>query len=67
MCRLLKFSVTVTKKLLKALATFVGTINFSSFTSKVGNCSVEFTFPVSILIKVHVVFILLLDFAVSLV
>ena len=32
-CCMLNFSVTVTKKLLKALATSVGSFNFSSFTS----------------------------------
>ena len=60
------FSVIVIKKLLKALAMFVGSFNFSSFTSKVGTCSTECTFPASFIIMFHVVFILLLDFAISL-
>jgi len=60
------FSVTVIKKLLKALAMFVGSFNFLCFTSKVGTCSTECTFPASSFIMVHVVFILVLDCAVSL-
>jgi len=60
---MLNFAVTVTQKLLKVLATSVGAINFSSFTSKLGTCSNDFTFPVPFLIMFHVVFILILDFA----
>jgi hypothetical protein len=52
---------------LKALAMFFGSFNFSSFSSKEGTSSVECTFPVSFFIMSHVVFTLLLDFAVSLV
>jgi len=60
------FSVIVIKKLLKAMAMFVGAFNFSSFTSKVGAYSTECTFPVSFLIVFDVVFILLLDFVIIL-
>ena len=49
------FSVIVIKELLKALATFVGSFSFLSFTSKVGACSTECTFPVSFFIMFHVV------------
>jgi len=54
------------KKLLKALAISVGSYNFSSFASMVGTCSNECTFPVPFFIMFHVVFILLLDSAISL-
>jgi hypothetical protein len=40
------FSVTVMKKLLKALAIFVASYDSSSFASMVGTCSTECTFPV---------------------
>jgi len=40
--------------------------HFSSFTSRVGTCSTECTFPVSFFIMFHVVFTLLSDFAISL-
>jgi len=64
-CWIFHFSVIVVKKLLKALATSVGSFNFSSFTSKVWIHSNECTFPASFFIMVHVVFILLLDFAIN--
>ena len=66
LCWMFNFSVIVIKKLLKALATSVGSFNFSSFTSTVRTCSTECNFPVSFSIMFHVVLILLLDFAVSL-
>jgi len=65
-CQMFNFSVIVIKKLLKTLTTYFGYFNFSLFTSKVGTCSTECTFPISFFIMLHVVFILLLDFAVSL-
>jgi len=37
------FSVVVLRKVLKALTTFVGSFNFSSFANKVGACSSECT------------------------
>jgi len=59
------FSVIVMKKILKAWVTFLGSLNFLSFASKVGTSSTGYTFPVSSFIMFHVVFILLLDFAVK--
>ena len=59
------FSVTVVKKLLEALATFVGFFNFATFTSNEGTCFTECTFLVFFFIIFHVS-ILLLDFAISL-
>jgi hypothetical protein len=50
---------------LKALALSVGSFNLSAFPSKLGPCSTECTFPVSCFILFHVVFILLIDFAIS--
>jgi hypothetical protein len=50
---------------LKALATFFGSVNSSLFISKEGTFSMECTFPVSFFIMFEVLFILLLDFAVS--
>jgi hypothetical protein len=47
------------------MAMFVGSFNFSSFTSKVGMCSTECTFPVSFLVMFHVVFILLLYYTIN--
>lgn len=47
-------SVIVTKRLLKALATFIGSFNFPSFTSKVEICSTECTFPIYFFIIFHV-------------
>jgi len=38
---MLNFSVTVIKKLLKALTTFVGSLNFSLFTSNVVTFNTE--------------------------
>ena len=43
MCWMLNFSVIVMKRLLKALATFLGSFKFSSFTGKVVPCSHECT------------------------
>jgi hypothetical protein len=63
---LFSFSVIVKKKLLKALATIVGSVNFSLFTSKEGACSTGYPFTVSFFIMFHVVLILLLDFAITL-
>jgi len=62
------FAVVVIKQLLKALASCLDHlfIYFFSFTSKVGTYSTECVFPVCFFIMFHVVFILLLDFAVSL-
>jgi hypothetical protein len=51
---------------LKALATTVGSFNFSLFTRKEGACSIGCTFPVSFFIMFHVVLILILDFVISL-
>jgi hypothetical protein len=48
---------------LKALATIVGSVNFSLFTSKEGAYSIGCPFPVFFFIMFHVVLILLLDFA----
>jgi len=62
----INFLVTIIKKFLKALAMSVGSLNFSSFTSKVGTGSTEYTSLVTFLIIFHVVFISLLDFAMSL-
>ena len=58
------FTLIVVKKLLKSLATYVGSVNFLSFTCKVG------TFPLNVLslsvcITFHVV-LFLLAFAISL-
>lgn len=54
-----KCSVIIIKELLKALATFVGSFNFSSLTSMVrgggGNCSTECTFRLSFLKVFHFV------------
>ena len=58
LCWMFNSSEIVVKKLFKALAMFVGSFNFSSFTSKLGTCSTECTFPASLFIMVHVVFIL---------
>ena len=52
-----RFSVIVVKKLLKALAMFLGAFNVLSFTGKVGTCSTECTFPVPFIIMVHIVYI----------
>jgi len=67
-CWTLHFSVIVINKLLKALPMFIESFNFSPFTSKVGTCSTECSFPVSFNIMFQVFFflILLLDFAISL-
>ena len=46
--------------------TSVGSFNFPSFTNKLCNCYTECTFPVTFFIMFRVVFILLLDFAISL-
>ena len=54
-CWMFNFLVTVIKKLLKPLATFLGSFNFSSLTSKVGTCSTECIFPVSFFIMFHIV------------
>ena len=48
-------SVIITKRFLKALATFIGSFNFPSFTSKVEICSTECTFPVYFFITFHVI------------
>jgi len=37
------FTVILIKTLLKALVKFVGSFNFSSFQSKMGTCSTEYT------------------------
>jgi hypothetical protein len=60
------FLVIVIRKLLKNLAIFVGFFNFASLSSKVGTCYIECTSLASFSILVNVVFVLLLDFAVSL-
>ena len=60
-CCMFNSSVIVMMKLLKALATFVRSFNFSSFSSNVRNCSTECIFPVSFFVMLHVVFILVLD------
>ena len=65
-CWMFNFSVTVIKNLLKALAMFLGSFNFSSFTSNEGTCSTECTFSLSFFTMFHVVVILLLGFAISL-
>jgi hypothetical protein len=52
------FSVTVMKKLLKELVTFLRSFNFSSFTSKVRTCSTQCNFPVSFFKMFHVVFLI---------
>jgi hypothetical protein len=59
------FPATVRKKLLKALATIDGSVNFSVFRSKEGTCSTGCPFPVFFFIMFYVVLILLLDFAVK--
>jgi len=64
-CWIFNFPIIVTEELLKALATFVGSFSFSSFTSNLRTCLTECTFPLSFFIKFHV-FLLLLGFAVSL-
>jgi hypothetical protein len=50
-----RFSLIVVKKLLKALALFLGSFNISSFTSKVGTSSTKCTFSVSFFVKFHLV------------
>lgn len=61
------FSVIVRKKSSTALVMFSGFFNFSTFISTEDTCSVECTFPcLSFFIMLYVVFLLLLDFATSL-
>jgi hypothetical protein len=45
---------------LKALATFLVSFNFTLFTSKMGTCSTECTFPLSFFIMFHVATVVLL-------
>ena len=58
-CQMFNFSVTVIKKLLKELATFFWSFNFSSFTSKVRTCSTQRNSPVSFFVMFHVVFVII--------
>jgi hypothetical protein len=47
------------------MATFDGSFNLSSFTSKAGTCTTECTFPSSFFVMSHAVYILLLDLAMK--
>jgi len=65
-CHVFNFSVMVIKKLLKTLTTSVGYFNFLLVTSKVGTCYTKCILAISFFIMFRVVFILLLDFVISL-
>jgi len=43
----------------------VGSFNFSLFTSKVGMCSTEHTFPFSFFVKFHVVYFVIRFYCMS--
>jgi hypothetical protein len=61
-CCRFNFSVSVRKKVLKALTTIFGSITLSFFIRRDGDCCGKWIFPVLFFIISHVFFILLSDF-----